>query len=127
MTQYLILLGARAMDHIPGEEMPAVARAAHAVCQEAVNAGVLVCAGGLQDQKASIVAADGTVTDGPYPQAIGGVTVIDVHSRQEALKWAAKLAAACRCAQEVRELGSDPELDAMLRQADSRPRRPDGT
>jgi hypothetical protein len=60
------------------------------------------------------------VTDGPYPQAIGGFTLLDVPSREEALRWAAKIAVACRCAQEVREIGADPELDAMLRQADSR-------
>ena len=41
MTQYLISFGAHAMDHIPGEDMPAVAKAAHAVVQEAINAGVL--------------------------------------------------------------------------------------
>ena len=120
MTQYLILFGAHAMDCIPGEDMPAVASAAHAVVQEAVNAGVHVSAGGLANQPASIVATDGTVTDGPYPQAIGGVTVVEVPSREEALQWAAKIAVACRCAQEVREIGADPELDAMLRQADSR-------
>jgi hypothetical protein len=119
MTQYLILLGAHAMDHIPEEEMPAVAKAAHAVCQEAINAGVYFLAGGLENQPASIVATDGTVTDGPYPDAIGGITVVEVPSREEALKWAAKTAA-CRCAVEVREIGADPELDAMLRQADSR-------
>ena len=78
MTQYLISFGAHAMDHIPGEDMPAVAKAAHAVVQEAVNAGVFVCSGGLEDQRASIVASDGTVTDGPYPEAIGGVTVVGV-------------------------------------------------
>jgi hypothetical protein len=38
----------------------------------------------------------------------------------EALEWAAKIAAACRCAQEVREFGPDPELDEMLRRAASR-------
>jgi hypothetical protein len=43
-----------------------------------------------------------------------------VPSREEALEWAAKIAVACRCAQEVREIGFDPELDAMLRQAGSR-------
>jgi hypothetical protein len=120
MTQYLILLGAHAMDHIPDEDMPDVGKAAHAVCQEAINAGVLVCTGGLKDQRASIVATDGTVTDGPYPEAIGGVTVVEVPSREEALKWAAKFAVACRCAQEVWEFGFDPELDAMLGLADSR-------
>jgi len=48
-----------------------------------------------------------------------GFTLIDVPSREEALQWAARIAVACRCAQEVREVGADPELDAMLRQADS--------
>jgi hypothetical protein len=51
--------------------MPAVAKAAHAVVQEAINAGMLVCTGGLEDQRASIVTTEGTVTDGPYPEAIG--------------------------------------------------------
>ena len=120
MTQYLILLSAHAMDHIPDEDMADVSKAAHAVCQEAINAGVLGCTGGLKDQRASIVATDGTVTDGPYPEAIGGVTVVEVPSGDEARKWAAKFAVACRCAQQVWEFGFDPELDAMLRLADSR-------
>jgi hypothetical protein len=118
MTRYLISFGAHAMDHIPDEDMPAVARAAHAVIQEVVNAGVFVCAGGLEDQPQSIVATDGTVTDGPHPETIGGLTVVDVPTREAALEWAAKIAVACRCAQEVREFGPDPELDEMLRQAD---------
>ena len=117
MTRYLISFDAHAMDHLPDEDMPAVAKAAHAVVQETVNAGVLVCTGGLEDQRASIVATDGTVTDGPYPEAIGGFCVVDVPSREEALAWAAKIAAACRCAQEVREVLPDPEQDEMLRQA----------
>ena len=120
MTRYLISFVAHAMDHIPDQDMPAVAKAAHTVVQEAVNAGVLVCAGGLEDQQASIVATDGTVTDGAHPEAIGGLTVVEVPSREEALEWAAKIAVACRCAQEVRAIGSDPELDEMLRQADRR-------
>ena len=119
MTQYLISFGAHAMGHIPDEDAPAVARAAHAAVQEAINAGVWVFGGGLGNQKASVVATDGTVTDGPYPEAIGGFTLVNVPSREEALQWAAKIAVACRCAQEVREIGADPELDAMLRQADS--------
>jgi hypothetical protein len=120
MTAYLISFGAHAMDHIPDEEMPAVGKAAHAVVQEALNAGVYLFAGGLESQRASIVATDGTVTDGPYPEAISGVTMVEVPSREEALEWAAKIAAACRCAQEVRVFGPDPELDEMLRQMDRR-------
>jgi hypothetical protein len=118
MTRYLISFGADAMDHLADEDLPAVAKAAHAAVQEAVSAGVFVCGGGLGDQRATIVGTDGTVTDGPHPEAIGGLTVVEVPSREEALEWAAKIAVACRCAQEVREFGPDPELDEMLRQAD---------
>ena len=118
MTRYLISFGAHAMDHIAEEDMPAVAKAAREVCREAINAGVFVLAGGLQDQPAAVVAEDGTVTSGPNPDAIMGIMVIDVTSRQEALSWAAKTAGACRCAQQVREIGFDPELNAMLRDAD---------
>jgi hypothetical protein len=120
MTQYLISFGAHAMDHIPDADMPAVARAAHAAVQEAIDAGVYVSGGGLESQPASIVATDGAVTDGPYPEAIGGFTLVDVPTREEALRWAGKIAVACRCAQEVREIGADPELDTMLREAGKR-------
>jgi hypothetical protein len=110
MTRYLISFDAHAMDHIPDEEIPAVAEASHAVVYEAMDAGVWVFGGGLENQKASIVATDVNVTDGPYPQAVGGLSVVDVPSREEALKWAAKLAVACRCAQEVREFMPDPTV-----------------
>jgi hypothetical protein len=124
MPQYVLVLDAHAMDHIPEEDMPDVGKAAHAVSQEAIDAGVWVCGSGLEAQRASIVAADGTVTDGP-PVTIGGLTVIEVPSREEAHAWAAKWAAACRCDQEIWELGHDPEIDEMRRQADIRESRPD--
>ena len=38
----------------------------------------------------------------------GGVAIVDVPTREAALEWAAKFAAACRCAQEVRSFGFDP-------------------
>ncbi|HEY7222094.1 MAG TPA: YciI family protein [Micromonosporaceae bacterium] len=120
MTRYLISFDDGAMDHIPDEEIPAVSKAAHAVIQEAVDAAVWVFGGGLERQRASVVASDGMVTDGPYPETkevIGGLAVVEVPSREEALAWAAKIALACRCAQEVRELLPDPEQDAMLSRA----------
>jgi hypothetical protein len=83
------------------------------VAQEARDAGVRVFSAGLESQRASVVATDGTVTDGPYPETkevIGGFAVVEVPSREEALRWAAKIAAACRCAQEVPELGPDPSV-----------------
>ena len=119
MTRYLISFDDGAMDHIPDEDGPAVGKAALAVDQEARDAGVFVFTGGLASQRASVVATDGTVTDGPYPETkevIGGFCVVDVTSREEAVEWAAKTAVACRCAQEVRELLPDPpEITAMLR------------
>ena len=81
--------------------------------RQAQEAGVWVFGAGLERQRASIVATDGTVTDGPYPETkevVGGFCVVDVRSREEALVWAAKTAAACRCAQEVRELLHDPAV-----------------
>jgi hypothetical protein len=120
MARYLISFDAGAMDHIPEEEMPAVGKASHGVVQEAVNAGVWIFGAGMEHQRASVVAAGGTVTDGPYPEAIGGFSIIDVPSREEALAWAARFAVACRCAQEVRPLMPDAEQDAMLRQAGRR-------
>ena len=125
MARFMMVFGAHAMDNIPEQDMPDVAEAARAVCKEAIDAGVYFLAAGLEDQRASIVAVDGTVTDGTYPDTIGGITIVDVPSRQEALKWASKFAAACRCSQEVRQLGFDPELEAMLREPGTRRRRPD--
>jgi hypothetical protein len=112
MTRYLISFDDGAMT-FPVEEMPDVAEAAHKVVQEAKHAGVWVFGGGVVSQRASVVATDGTVTDGPYPETkevIGGFSVVDVPSREEALEWAAKIAVACRCAQEVRELLPDPNV-----------------
>jgi hypothetical protein len=105
------------MDHIPAEEMPDVGRAAHAVCQEIIDAGVYVVTGGLEREPATLVGTDGTVSDGPPPDFVGGVTIVDVPSRDDALGWAAKIAAACRCTQEVRAIAFDPELEAMLDKA----------
>lgn len=117
MTQYLVMHGFHAMDHIPDEDMPAVSNAAHAVSQDAINAGVFVRASGIAGEP-TIVGTDGKVTNGPYSGAVGGVTVLDVPSREEALEWAARIAAACRCAVQLWEFGFDPELDEMLRRAD---------
>lgn len=112
MAKYLISFPSAAMD-FPPEDLPAVAAAAHAVLREAKAAGVWVFGGGIHEGVPPVrVAADGTVTEGTYPQtrAIeGGYTVLEVSSREEAIRWAAKIAAACRCAQELREFMHDPE------------------
>ncbi len=110
MTRYLISFDDGAMT-VPEQELLAVGDAAHAVVRAAKEAGVWIFGGGMARQKASIVATDGTVTYGPYPETkaiIGGFVIIDVPSHETALEWAARFAAACRCAQEVREIMFDP-------------------
>ena len=112
MTKYLLSFDDGSMDHIPAEDMQTVSDASHAVVRQAKAAGVWVFGGGLYRQQASIVSTDGTISDGPVPETkavVGGFSIIDTPTREEALQWAAKIADACRCAQEVREIGDDPE------------------
>lgn len=111
MTKYLISFPSGAMV-FPGEELQAVSDAAHAVVEEAKAAGVWVFGGGIDESVPPVmVDGDGVVTEGTYPQTKqieGGYTVLEVPSRATALEWAAKIAAACRCAQEVRAFQYDP-------------------
>lgn len=112
MTRYLISFDDGAMD-IPEGDLPAVGEAAHKVVQEAKDAGVWIHGGGVMTETAKTVATDGSVTEGPFPDskaAIGGFTIVDVSTDEEALDWAAKWAVACRCPQEVRRLMDDPEM-----------------
>jgi hypothetical protein len=114
MPQYLISFDNGTMK-IPAEELAEVARAGMAVIHEAEDAGVFLFSGGFTgEEPVSVVAVDGTVvTDGPYPESkefVGGFTVVEVATREEALRWAAKIAAVCRCPQDVREFPPQPKL-----------------
>lgn len=112
MTKFLVSFPANAMD-VPADEMPAVSDAAHAVIREAKAAGVYVFGGGINGDVAPVmVAADGSATAGTYRQTRefdGGFCVLELPSRTDAVHWAARIAAACRCAQELREFYYDPE------------------
>ena len=112
MPRYLISFDDGSMDHIPDDDLPAVSEAAHAVVREAKAAGVWIFGGGILRQQSTIVATDGTASGGPVPETkavIGGFSIIEVPSREDALIWAARIAEGCRCAQEVREIMFDPE------------------
>jgi hypothetical protein len=112
LARFLVSFDDGSMDHIPAESWPAVGEASHGVVREAKAAGIWIFGGGVERQQAMIVAADGVVTPGPSPETkavIGGFVVIEVASRDEAIMWARKFAAACDCAQEVREIMFDPE------------------
>lgn len=111
MTKYLISFPSGAMV-LSDEDLQAASDAAHAVVEEAKDAGVWVFGGGIDESVPPVlVDGDGTVTVGTYPQTKqleGGYTVLELPSREAALEWAAKIAVACRCAQEVRAFHYDP-------------------
>lgn len=112
MARYLISFDDGSMDHIPEAELPAVDEAAHNVIREAKAAGVWIFGGGVLRQQATIVATNGTFSKGPLPETkavVGGFSIIEVPTRDDALAWAARIAKSCRCAQEVREIMYDPE------------------
>lgn len=112
MTKYLISFPASAMT-VADADMPTVGEAARAVIREAKATGVYVFGGGINaDVAPQMVTADGSVTQQTYPQTKefdGGFCVLELASRDAAVQWAAKIAAACRCAQELRAFGDDPE------------------
>ncbi len=112
MPRYLISFDDGSMDHIPDGDWPEVGEASHAVVRAAKAAGVWIFGCGLLRQQATIVGMDGASTLGPFPETkavVGGFSIIEVESREEALVWAARIAKSCRCAQEVREIMFDPE------------------
>ena len=113
MSKYLISFDEGTMV-FPMAELDAVSEATHAVLREAKAAGVWVFGGGLPEAAGgAVVDVDGTVHDPAVRPGkdtfIGGFCILDLPTRDEALRWAAKFAVACRCAQEVREFLDDPE------------------
>lgn len=90
------------------EELLIVGEAANAVTEEAIAAGVYVFAGGIDENvKPVLISADGLVSSEIYPDSLitGGFTVLELPDRQAAKEWARKFAVACRCSQELREIG----------------------
>jgi hypothetical protein len=112
MAKYLVSFPGSAMD-VPAGEMAAVSEAAHMVIREAKEAGVYVFGGGINDNVAPLmVGGNGQVTNETYKQTRefdGGFCVLELPTREAAIHWAAKIAQACRCSQELREFQYDPE------------------
>jgi len=105
MPLFLISFDDGAMQ-FPREDLPAVAEASNRVVNQAREAGVWVFGGGFERQQSTVVGTDVSVSAGPFPEVkavLGGFSVVDVPTREEAHRWAAKISETCRCAQEVRE------------------------
>lgn len=111
MAKYLISFPSAAMV-VSGDELEAVGRDAHAVIEQAKAAGVYVFAGGIDEKvPPMLVSGGGSVVEGGHPWAPalnGGFAVLELASREEAVQWAARIAKACRCRQELRVFGADP-------------------
>ena len=113
MTFYLISFPSAAMD-LDEAEFAAAGRDAHAVIAEMKAAGVYRFGAGIDEDVAPVqVAADGTVTQQTYPQSRdlnGGMTIIEVDTREEALEWARKTTIGCHTVQELRQFMDDPAI-----------------
>jgi hypothetical protein len=113
MAKYLISFPSAAMV-IPEGELEAISRDSHAVIEATKAAGVYVFAGGIDESVPPVlVAGDGSTSEGGYswaPPLNGGFAVLELPSRESAIAWAARIAEACRCNQELRVFMYDPAL-----------------
>jgi len=98
---------------------PEVAEGVGNVVEDLSKAGVLLFAEGVHRSSlgARVKVEDGrrTVTDGPFAETkelVGGVIVVEVRNRDEAIEWAARLADA---------LGSEVEVRRVVDEADFGP------
>ncbi len=111
MAKYLISFPSAAMV-VSDDEWESVSRDSHAVIDEAKAAGVYVFGGGIDETVPPVlVSSDGTYSAGGYswaPPLTDGFAVLELPSREVAIGWAARLAKACRCDQELRVFGFDP-------------------
>jgi len=108
MTKYLISFPGETF-HVAPEDMEAVSADSHAAIAETKAAGVYVFGGGINEEiEPVLVDADGAVGLSAT-HLTGGFLVLELPTRDDALRWSARFAAACRTPQELREFGYDPE------------------
>jgi hypothetical protein len=111
MTEYAIFFNQQWVGDHTEEWFRGRGPLAKAVVEDMKAEGVLVFAGGLVEDIEEAFSADATsgelvISDGPYVESkefLGGITVVDVPTRDEAKKWAGKIAEACGWPQETRE------------------------
>jgi hypothetical protein len=91
------------------------------------KAGVLLALDGLHPPsmgaRVSFAGGKATITDGPFSEAkevVGGYWMIQVHSREEALEWAARCPAGDHETIEVRQVMEFSDIPDAVRAAGSR-------
>jgi hypothetical protein len=108
MSKYLISFPSAAMVIAP-EDFPDVVESSHEAIREAKAAGVYVFGGGIDESVDPVlVHADGSITR-ETSHLDGGFCVLELPTREDAVRWAARIAAGCRTPQELRMFGDDPE------------------
>lgn len=110
MAKYLISFPSEAM-RLSEAELAQAGVESRAVIEDAKAAGVYVFAGGINESASpTLVAADGRADQSTYAgsRLTGGFAVLELPTRGDAIQWASKIAAACRCSQELREFHYDP-------------------
>ncbi|MGA1334388.1 MAG: YciI family protein [Candidatus Nanopelagicaceae bacterium] len=119
MPKYMVSFNDGDME-VADDEWTEVGIAAHAVMREANEAGVWIFGGGFLGYKPEVVKRDGSIESHPLAEStvhIGGFTVIEVPTKEDAYLWARKIGIACRCDQEVREIMEDEFQDSLIRRS----------
>ena len=86
--------------------------------EDLTKAGVLLIGEGVHRSalgaRVKVSGGKRTVTDGPFAETkelIGGIIVIDVRSKDEAIEWAARLAEALDAEVELRKVVEEADFD----------------
>lgn len=107
MSHYLIYFNQQWVGDHPAEWFASRGPLAREVVAEMQRAGVLVFAGGLEEEIELAVGSDENgILAGPITRSgefLGGMTVIKVDTDEEAKLWGAKVAVACGWPQEIRK------------------------
>ena len=107
MSRYIIYFNQQWVGNHPAEWYIPRGPLARAVVSEMEAAGVLVFAGGLEEEiELAIGVAENGDLSGPITtdgEFIGGMTIIEVATEDEAKIWGAKVGQACGWPQEIRK------------------------
>ncbi len=107
MSNYIIYFNQQWVGDHPAEWYEPRGPLARAVVAEMKKAGVLVFAGGLEEEiEMAFGSDDNGVISGPITttgEFLGGLTIISVPTDEEAKMWGAKVGKACGWPQEIRK------------------------